>query len=81
MNNNTHPWYYWALTCGLTECSVCYIRRVYVSVPAPSQVNFGTVDPQTGTWAYTDKSLGAGVEVGPSGASILSRNPTQVSPL
>ncbi|EIE20121.1 hypothetical protein COCSUDRAFT_48615 [Coccomyxa subellipsoidea C-169] len=52
-------------------------QRVYVSVPAPSNVNFGTVDPQTGTWAYTDKSLGAGVEVGPNGASILSRNPTQ----
>ncbi|CAL8471037.1 g10579 [Coccomyxa elongata] len=52
-------------------------QRVYVSVPAPSNVNFGTVDPQTGTWEYTDKSLGAGVEVGPKGASILSRNPTK----
>ncbi len=50
-----------------------------MSVPAPSNVEFGTVDPQTGTWEYTDKSIGAGVQVGPNGASVLSRNPTKVT--
>lgn len=49
-----------------------------MSVPTPSNVQFGTVDPNTGTWEYTDKSLGAGVEVGPNGAALLSRSPTAV---
>jgi hypothetical protein len=39
------------------------------------------VDPKTGTWQYTDKSLGAGVQVGPNGATLLSRDPTDVSSL
>ena len=48
-------------------------RRLNVQVPAPANVSFGTVDPQTGTWEYKDKALGAGVEVGPDGAALITR--------
>lgn len=54
-------------------------RRVNVNVPVPQNVQFGTVDPQTGTWELTDKSLGAGVAVGPNGAQILTAKPSTVS--
>ena len=33
-------------------------------VPVPQNLQFGTVDPKTGTWELTDKSLGAGLAVG-----------------
>jgi hypothetical protein len=42
-------------------------------------MEFGTVDPQTGTWELTDKSLGAGLAVGPDGAQILTAKPSTVS--
>ena len=47
-------------------------RRVIVQVPAVAPVPFGTVDSQTGTWEYKNKALGAGVEVGPNGASLVA---------
>ena len=54
-------------------------RRVNVNVPVPQNFHLGTVDPQTGTWELTDKSLGAGVTVGPHGAQLLTATPSTVS--
>lgn len=56
-------------------------RKVDVNVPVPQNVHFGQVDPQTGTWELTDKSLGAGVAVGPHGAQLLTATPSTVSML
>lgn len=53
-------------------------RRVNVNVPVPQNLQFGTVDPKTGTWELTDKSLGAGVAVGPHGAQLLTATPSTV---
>ena len=53
-------------------------RRVNVNVPVPQNLHLGTVDPQTGTWELTDKSLGAGVTVGPHGAQLLTATPSTV---
>ena len=47
-------------------------RRLIVQVPAVAPVPFGTVNPQTGTWEYKNKALGAGVEIGPNGASLIT---------
>ena len=50
-----------------------------MDVPVPDNVKFGTVDQNTGTWQLTDKSLGAGVAVGPQGAQLLTVTPSAVS--
>ncbi len=47
-------------------------------VPVPQNLQFGTVDPKTGTWELTDKSLGAGLAVGPHGAQLLTTTPSTV---
>ena len=60
---------------------VCLCRRVNVTVPTPQNVQFGTVDPNTGTWELTDKSLGAGVAIGPNGAQLLTATPSAVRTL
>ena len=59
-----------------SRTDVC--RRVNVNVPVPQNLHFGTVDPKTGTWELMDKSLGAGVAVGPHGAQLLTATPSSV---
>ncbi len=45
----------------------------------PRTSTFGTVDPQDRHMgAYMDKSLGAGVAVGPHGAQLLTATPSSV---
>ena len=67
-----------AQSTGYQSILECKRRRVDVHVPVPQNVHIGTVDPETGTWELTDKSLGAGVAVGPHGAQLLTAKPGTV---